>query len=355
MALPEYTLMKYPNVQSIYSKVVGDDGWTSQIEPYGLSVISYNTSVGYQNKTSINNDGLIIEYDNYRGGLKLENNSLSLGNIDDDGGTIFGSGIKLLFSANQPLTIMTSSSEENSGIAGQFLTSNGSSLPPSWESAIWIGNATSDLNMSSYNIINGQGLILQSNSARAEFYVKDETVANQVQIVPTQMAVIGPTGSSTVIVDDGYYCLRGGRPIIKYSNSGLITYKYDSVEYYDQGVFDISVNQLTLAGVAGAAGQVIKLDASGAPVWGNDADMQSIANVITNGSNASGLSITNLSSIQLSNDNGSTNCQLSAMGDVLRLETAPDLSGDAKTFTRGYLPMYVGSQIYYLPLYTTPP
>jgi hypothetical protein len=234
-------------------------------------------------------------------------------------------------------------SASSTGTSGQYLISNASSEIQWASGAGWlVGDATGDLNMNSYNITNGQGLTLQTNTSMAELVVTDDTGANEVQIIPTQISVVGST-NSTVILQDGYDCLIDGDTVITYDNGGITTYN---------SVFDLSVNQLTLAGVSGAAGQVIKLNASGAPVWGNDADMQSIANVITNGSNASGLSITNLSSIQLSNNNGSTNCQLSAIGDVLRLETAPDMSGGTKSFARGYLPIYISSQIYYLPLYS---
>jgi hypothetical protein len=79
---------------------------------------------------------------------------------------------------------------------------------------------------------------------------------------------------------------------------------------------------------------------------------QSLAQVLTVDNNALVQGITNLSFIQMSNDNGSTFCQLNASGTILGISSEPETG--TKEFTGNYLPIYVDNELRYLQLFRDP-
>jgi hypothetical protein len=171
----------------------------------------------------------------------------------------------------------------SSGVSGQVLTSNGNNTEPTWNTITsgFIGTATSDLNMSSYNITNGQGLVLQSNTARAELYVQDGN--DVVQIVPTQLAVKQGL-QQIVLLPTGFVMNNtGGETTTRYNATGILT----EVTSYGSIPFDITtIGGMTLQNTLSSIGQVFTADSSGNPIWQNPSFVGTATSNLSMGTNS---------------------------------------------------------------------
>jgi hypothetical protein len=126
-----------------------------------------------------------------------------------------------------------------------------------------------------------------------------------------------------------------------------------------QSTFDISLNSLTLEGVASTVGQVITADASGAPYWADlpSSTTPSLADVmaVATAGDAGGQALSNFPSVAMTAGAGSAvTLAAVAANDHLSISTLPDTSGGAKDFSRSYLPMVIGGTLYYIPLFVVP-
>jgi len=196
--------------------------------------------------------------------------NISTGTIDNSGGrlTIGANNTSLLIGKGGVTTNILGNLQINSssGVSGYVLTSNGNTSTATWSALTptWVPTATSNLNMSFFNISNILRLVLQTNVARAELYVQDGT--DVIQIVPTQIAV--RQGSRQIVLLPTGFVMNnaGGETTTRYNADGILTV----VTSAGASPFNISTSSgLKLQNISGTIGQVVTADSGGNARWQN--------------------------------------------------------------------------------------
>jgi hypothetical protein len=147
---------------------------------------------------------------------------------------------------------------------------------------------------------------------------------------------------------------------ISVQNGDLITSLSSTSLVSDVAVFDLTLNSLTLGGVASTAGQVLTADIAGKPYWATvpSGDNPAFSDLLNTSGDAGNNAITNLSSLEFTLDTSGTAVKLEGVydsdlsGNILKLSSVIDESRQTRQYNGLFLPVMVGTTKYWIQLHS---